>query len=277
MEDTRPIGLYSMTDGATHSVDAQVSRKSGPLPNRRISLSVFFPCYNEEANVERTTRAAFQALARITDDYEVIIVDDGSKDRTGEIADRLAQEHPCVRAVHNRPNLGYGGALQRGFREARKPWVFYTDGDGQFDFEEIEKLLPLLDRYDIVSAYRINRQDPWLRKLYAFAWTSLVNLVFGLWLRDIDCAFKIYPRRLFEEIEMRSMGALIDTEVLARAKRLGYRIGQVGVHHYPRVAGTQTGANLRVILRAFKELFVLRKDILRTGRTKARLDAPAAH
>lgn len=233
-----------------------------------LSISVFFPCYNEEANVENTTLAAIRTFERICDDFEVIIVNDGSTDRTGEIADRLAAEHSEVRAVHNHPNLGYGGALQRGFREATKPWVFYTDGDGQFDFEEIDRLLPLLDRYDIVSAYRIGRQDSLIRKINAACWTALVSVVFGLWLRDIDCAFKIFPRKLFDEIEMRSQGALIDAEILARAKRLGYRTGQTGVHHYPRTAGEQTGANIRVILRAFKELFLLRKDIRRTTRRR---------
>lgn len=231
-----------------------------------LSISAFFPCYNEEANVENTTMAALKTLRRVADDFEVIIVDDGSKDRTGQIADRLATQYPEVRAVHNRPNLGYGGALQRGFREATKPWVFYTDGDGQFDFEEIETVLPLLAQYDIVSAYRLNRRDPWIRKVNALGWTSLVNLVFGLWLRDIDCAFKIFPRVLFDEIEMRSHSALIDAEVLARAKRLGYSIGQIGVHHYPRAAGAQTGADPRVILQAFKELFRLHREIRRTGK-----------
>jgi len=235
-------------------------------PLKPLSLTVFFPCYNEEANVERTTSAALKACRRIADDFEIIIVDDGSKDRTGPIADRLAAEHPEVRAVHNRPNLGYGGALQRGYREASKDWVFYTDGDGQFDFEEIDRLLPLLEEYDAVSAYRLDRKDPIIRKVNAFGWTVLVNLVFGLRLRDIDCAFKIFPRSLFDRIEMKSRGALIDAEVLARAARLGYRIGQVGVHHYPRTEGQQTGANLRVILRAFKELFKLRKEIVRTTR-----------
>ena len=231
-----------------------------------LSISVFFPCYNEEANVENTTLAAIRTFGRICDDFEVIIVNDGSKDRTGEIADRLANEHPTVRAVHNHPNLGYGGALQRGFRAATKPWVFYTDGDGQFDFEEIDQLIPLLDKYDIVSAYRIGRQDPLIRKINATCWTVLVNVVFGMWLRDIDCAFKIFPRKLFDEIEMKSTGALIDAEVLARAKRLRYTVGQVAVHHYPRTAGEQTGANLRVILRAFKELIFLRREIRRTTR-----------
>ncbi len=227
-------------------------------------MTLFFPCYNEEANVERTTLAALKTASRLCDDFEIIIVNDGSKDKTGEIADALAVEHDNVKAVHNNPNLGYGGALQRGFREATKPWIFYTDGDGQFDFEEIETLLPLLEKYDIVSAYRLDRKDPFVRKVNAFCWTSLVNVVFRLWLRDIDGAFKIFPKRLFEQIEMKSTGALIDTEILARAKRLGYTIGQVGVHHYPRTAGEQTGANFRVIARAFKELFLLRKEINRT-------------
>lgn len=238
-------------------------------PTGRRSFSAFFPCYNEEANVERVTLAAVKAFGRISDDYEVIIVNDGSRDRTGEIADRLAAEIPCVRAVHNRPNRGYGGALQRGFREATKPYIFYTDGDGQFDFEEIDLLLPLLDRFDIVSAYRMNRQDPLMRKVNAFCWGTFVNLLFGLHIRDVDCAFKIYPKRFIDEIEMKSNGAMIDTEMLARARRLGYTIGQVGVHHYPRTAGTQTGANFRVILRALREAFILRGEIRRTTPRRA--------
>ncbi|RJP39773.1 MAG: glycosyltransferase family 2 protein [Phycisphaerales bacterium] len=222
-----------------------------------LSLTVFFPCYNEEANVERVTLAALKTCRRVAADFEVIIVNDGSRDRTGQIADRLAAEHPQVRAVHNQPNLGYGGALQRGFREARKNWVFYTDGDGQFDFEEIDLLLPVLRQHDIASAYRLNRREGLLRRFNGKVWTLLVNVLFGLGLRDIDCAFKVYPRSLFDRIAMKSTGALIDTEILARARRLGYTIGQVGVHHYPRTAGNPTGANLRVILRAFEELFTL--------------------
>jgi glycosyltransferase involved in cell wall biosynthesis len=229
------------------------------------SLTIFFPCYNEEANVERVTLAALDAGRKLVSDLEVIIVNDGSRDRTGEIADRLAAEHPEVRAVHNHPNQGYGGALQAGFRAATKDWIFYTDGDGQFDFNEIPRLLPLLDRYDIVSAYRLDRKDPPLRKLNAWCWTTLVNLLFWMRVRDIDCAFKIYPRRLFQQIDMRSKGALIDTEILAKAKYLGYTIGQIGVHHYPRTAGSQTGANLKVIAKAFYELFRLYGHI-RLGR-----------
>lgn len=235
----------------------------------RPSVSVFFPCYNEEANVERTTLAALRACDRLFDEYEVIIVNDGSRDRTGEIADRLAAQYRQVRAVHNRPNRGYGGALRRGFAEARMAYVFYTDGDGQFDFEEMENLLPLLQRHDIASAYRRNRRDPLHRRINAACWGALVDLLFGLRLRDVDCAFKVYPRRLFEEIELESNGALIDTEVLAKAKGLGYTIGQIGVNHYPRTAGAQTGASPRVILRAFRELFALHSRIRGTSRQPA--------
>lgn len=234
-----------------------------PLPVR--SISVFFPCYNEEGNVERTTIAALKTCTRLFSDFEIIIVNDGSRDRTAEIAEGLARQHPQVRAVHNNPNRGYGGALQRGFREAKKDWVFYTDGDGQFDFEEMEKLLPLVEQYDIASAYRIDRQDAPMRKVNAFFWNTLVNFVFKLHIRDIDCAFKLYPRNLFDAIEMKSSGALIDTEVLARSKRLGCTIGQVGVNHFPRTAGSQTGAKLSTIFHAVRELFALRREILKSG------------
>jgi len=227
------------------------------------SLSIFFPCHNEEANVERVTEAAVRMARRVAADHEIIIVDDGSRDRTGTLAEELARKYPGeVRAVHNHPNQGYGGALQRGFREARKDWIFYTDGDGQFDLEEIDRLIPLLDSHDIVSAYRIDRQDSWLRRLNGAGWSRLVGLVFGMRIRDVDCAFKIYPRRFIESVPLHSRGALIDAEMLARATLAGYRIGQVGVHHYPRTAGASSGGNLRVILRALRELLQLRRRII---------------
>lgn len=234
-------------------------------PLKPLSLTITFPCYNEEANVERVTRQAVEVGRRVADDLEVLIVNDGSRDRTGEIAERLAAEIPEVRVVHNHPNRGYGGALARGFKEATKNWIFYTDGDGQFDLNELERVLPLLERYDVVSCYRMDRKDPLLRKLNAWAWTRLVGFLFGLKLRDIDGAFKIYPKPFIDRIELRSRGALIDTEMLGKATRMGLRIGQMGVHHYPRTAGQQTGANLRVILRAFKELFQLYRHIRSHG------------
>jgi len=227
-----------------------------------VSITVFFPCHNEQANVKCVVEQAAKVLDALEADYEVIVVDDGSTDATGQIADALAQADPHIRVVHHSRNLGYGAALQSGFRAATKDLVFYTDGDGQFDVGEMPALLPLLVDYDIVSCYRMNRQDNLIRRINGWLWTRVVCLAFSLKIRDVDCAFKLYKRVIFDEIKMESTGALIDTEILARAVRQGYRITQQGVRHYPRTAGQQTGANWRVILRAFKELLQLRRRIL---------------
>ena len=228
-----------------------------------VSISVFLPCYNEEDNVQRTTEQAVSVLEKLGADYEVIIVNDGSSDRTGEIADELSRPNKRVRVVNHSRNLGYGAALQSGFNAATKKMVFYTDGDGQFDINELPPLLPLLGEYDIVSCYRFNRQDNIIRKINGWAWTKLGCMLFGMRVRDIDCGFKLYKKEIFDKIKLSSTGALIDTEILARAVRAGYTITERGVHHYPRTAGQQTGANLKVIFRAFKELFKLRRRIRR--------------
>ncbi len=230
------------------------------------SISVFFPCYNEKESIRPLTEKAVLVAGRVCDDYEVILIDDGSSDGTAELADQLAEQYPAVRVIHHPNNQGYGAALQSGFRAATKDYVFYTDGDGQFDVAELPNLLPLIQKYDIVSGYRIDRQDNLIRKINAYCWTRLVSILFNLKLKDIDCAFKLYKREIFDHIEMHSTGALIDTEILARAQRKGYTMTQIGVHHYPRTAGQSTGANIGVILRAFRELFKLRKQIRQTGK-----------
>ena len=221
------------------------------------SISVFFPCYNEQDNVASTVEKALIVLERLNADFEVIIVNDGSSDSTAKIADDIAAKNDRVKVVHHKTNLGYGAALTSGFTAAAKELVFYTDGDGQFDINELPPLLPLIDKNDIVSCYRLNRQDNLVRKINGWCCTKLVCLLFRMRVRDIDCAFKLYKREIFDNIKLSSSGALIDAEILARAVRRGYSITQMGVHHYPRTAGTQTGANLLVILRAFKELFQL--------------------
>ncbi|MHC4204101.1 MAG: glycosyltransferase family 2 protein [Planctomycetota bacterium] len=226
-----------------------------------VSISIFFPCYNEQENVARTVEKALEVMEKLDADFEIIIVDDGSADKTGQIADEIAKRDGRVKVVRHKHNLGYGAALQSGFKAATKELVFYTDGDGQFDINEMPPLLSLMEHYDIVSCYRLNRRDPIIRKINGWCWTRLVRLMFGLKIRDIDCAFKLYKREIFDKIEMSSTGALIDAEILARAARKGYRITQKGVHHYPRTAGEQSGASLRVILRAFKELFKLQSRI----------------
>ena len=228
-----------------------------------VSISVFFPCYNEEDNVSRTVEKALSVLEKLGVEFEVIIVNDGSRDATGRIADEIAGRDSRVKVVHHRTNLGYGAALKSGFNAATKELVFYTDGDGQFDINELPPLLPLMGPYDIVSCYRLNRQDPFIRKINAWCWTKLVCLLFTMKIRDIDCAFKLYKRAIFDNIKLSSTGALIDTEILAKAIRRGYTVTQKGVHHYPRTAGAQTGANLKVILRAFRELFKLHGQIRR--------------
>jgi len=227
-----------------------------------VSITVFFPCYNEQDNVAKVAEQAVKVLEDLRADYEVIIVDDGSSDKTAEIADRLAAAHKRVRVIHHPRNLGYGAALQSGFRAATKELVFYTDGDAQFDLNELPPLLPLVKEFDIVSCYRMNRQDAPFRKLGGWLWTKMNGVLFSVNLRDIDCAFKLYKRAIFDNIQMESQGALIDTEILARAARKGYKITQRGVHHYPRTAGQQTGGSPKVVLRAFKEVIRLRGRIV---------------
>jgi glycosyltransferase involved in cell wall biosynthesis len=227
-----------------------------------VSITVFFPCYNEQDNVAKVTRQALQVLEGLGADYEILIVNDGSSDNTGAVADQLAREHGRVRVIHHPRNLGYGAALQSGFRGSSKELVFFTDGDAQFDLTELPPLLPLAREYDIVCGYRMNRQDNFVRRMNGRLWTKLSNMMFSLHLRDIDCAFKLYKRAIFDDIKMESTGALISTEILARAVRKGYTITERGVHHYPRTAGKQTGGNLKVIWRAFRELWKLRRRIL---------------
>jgi glycosyltransferase involved in cell wall biosynthesis len=225
------------------------------------SISVFFPCYNEQDNVARVAEQAVGVLEQLDADYEIIIVNDGSRDDTGKVAEGLAAGNDRIKVINHQTNLGYGAALQSGFKAAGKELVFYTDGDGQFDMSEMPPLLEFMGQYDIVSCYRLNRQDNLVRRINAWCWTKLVCFLFGMNIRDIDCAFKLYKREFFDNIKLVSTGALIDAEVLARAVRKGYRVVQKGVHHYPRTAGAQTGANPRVILRAFRELFVLWRQI----------------
>ncbi len=237
---------------------------SPPASSLPVSISVFFPCYNEQDNIEKTVSRAVETLEKIKADYEIIIVNDGSKDATAEIADKIAAGNTKVRVVHHETNLGYGAAVRSGIKVSTKRLVFFSDGDGQFDISELPPLLPLMGQFDIVNCFRINRQDNFLRRLNGFCWTKLVCILFGLKVSDIDCAFKLFKREIFDHFELVSTGALISTEILARAARKGFSITQAGVHHYPRVAGNPTGAKLAVIFRAFKELFKLYNRIRRS-------------
>jgi glycosyltransferase involved in cell wall biosynthesis len=219
--------------------------------------------YNEEGNIEQAVTSAVAVLAGVTDCYEVIVVDDGGRDRTAAIADRLAAENPRVRVVHHPVNRGYGAALRSGFAAARYPLVVLADGDNQFDLGELSVLLRGLGKFDIVSGYRIARHDPVVRRLYAFMYNRLARFLFNVPVRDVNCGFKVYRRDLLERLlpQLRSTGALINVEMLARARKLGATVTEVGVHHYPRETGQPTGGNPGVIVRAFRELLELWREL----------------
>lgn len=227
------------------------------------SLSFVLPAFNEADNIEEAVRRCCTVGDGLGLTYEVIVVDDGSQDATRDILVRLASEDVRVRALHHPRNRGYGAALKSGLFAARMDKVFFTDADLQFDVAELEHLLVYAGRYDIVAGYRANRQDPWRRRFNGWAWSSLVNTLFDISVRDVDCAFKVFDRRIFERIPVYSIGAFVNTEILVRARSEGFSVLQVPVTHYPRVAGTQSGANPRVILKAFQELAMLRGELRR--------------
>ncbi len=205
------------------------------------SISFVLPAYNEEENIEKAVRAVVQAAEGLDlEAYEVIVVNDGSADRTHEILERLREENPHVRPIHHPQNIGYADALKTGFTSAMLPLVFYTDSDLQFDVKEVKNLLPAIEDYDIVCGFRIYRYDPLTRLFLAWGYNLVARTIFRLRVRDIDCAFKLFRREVFDVIEIRSKKFFVDTEVLAKARHHGFRMTEIGVRHYPRVGGRST-------------------------------------
>lgn len=227
-------------------------------------LSLVLPAHNEAENIEAVVTRALEVLPRIVRDVEIIVVDDGSRDETGAIIDRLASEYPEVRAIHHPINRGYGAALTSGFQAATGDSIMFMDADRQFDIADINALLPYVPYYDIVAGYRIQRRDPLYRRLYGKLFGLVVWVLFGVHLRDTDCAFKIYRADLLKSIDLTTPGALINTEMLARSRRRGARIVQVGVNHYPRYAGESSGGSPRVVFRAMGETIKLWFRLRRT-------------
>ena len=222
----------------------------------KYSLSVVMPAHNEEVAIADTVHAAVEAVSQWTQDFEIIVVNDGSRDRTGAILEEISAADPRVRVIHHAVNQGYGAALVSGFEAITRELVFFMDSDGQFDIHDLERFFPLIEQYDGVLGYRIERQDTWMRKLNAWGWKMVVSIIFRLRVRDVDCAFKLYRARFFREHRLETRGAMINTEILYKFKRAGYTYTEVGVHHLPRHGGHPTGARLDVIARAFRELFV---------------------
>ena len=231
------------------------------MPARLDGLSFFFPALNEEDNVAPIVAEALSVLPRFADDLEITVVDDGSSDRTGAIADELARSDPRVRVIHHGSRRGYGGAVRSGLVAATKPWVFFTDGDRQFALEDLALLIAESNGADAVVGFRKKRADPARRLFVAWVYNGLIRVLFGGGWRDVDCAFKLFRREVFVRVPLervRSNGAFFSPELLITLRRAGVRVRQVGVRHFPRTAHEPKGASPRVILRAIRDLVRLR-------------------
>jgi glycosyltransferase involved in cell wall biosynthesis len=240
---------------------SSVSAPAGQV-QRVPALSYFFPAHDEAENIEPLVAEALTALAGLADRFEIICVDDGSHDETGVRADHLATAHPdVVRVVHHPTNLGYGAALRSGFGAARYALICFTDGDRQFRVADLGRLTERLsapDAPDAVVGYRVRRADPAMRIAYARIYKWCLRVFFGLWVRDVDCACKLFRRSALDGVRLESGGAFLSAELLIKVGALGGRIVEVAVPHYPRVAGRQSGGNPRVILRAVRDFWRLR-------------------
>ncbi len=222
---------------------------------KKMDLSVVLPAYNEAANITPVIADIYRLLPPFFENFEVIVVNDGSTDATQSRLHELQNRYAGVHVIQHFRNRGYGAALRSGFERARYDWVFFTDADQQFDIAEIQYLLPWIEQYDIVSGYRRNRADSGLRKLNAGLWNALVYLLFRIQARDIDCAFKLFRKSALRRLQLSADGAMINTEILALAQKQELRFYEIPVSHFPRQAGKQSGANIRVIVKAFMELF----------------------
>jgi glycosyltransferase involved in cell wall biosynthesis len=240
-----------MTASADAAVPARVER-----------LSYFFPAHNEEANLAGLVDEALATLPTLADTFEIIAVDDGSRDRTASIAEALAEAHPgVVRLVRHPVNLGYGAALRSGFGAARYELIAFTDGDRQFKVADIGRLTERFlapDPPDVVVGFRIKRADPLVRTLYARAYRLANRVFFGLRVTDVDCACKLFRREALDGLRVESGGAFFSAELLVKLQAAGRRVAEVGVPHYPRTAGSATGAKPQVVLRAVRDFWLLR-------------------
>jgi len=225
-------------------------------------LSVFFPCYNEEKNIENTFNKALPIIKQVAKKWEVIIVNDGSKDKTGQIAQKIASKYPAnIKIVTHNPNRGYGAAFKSGLYTARYDWIAFTDSDGQFDFSEITKLISTQKKTnsDLVIGYYLKRQVSPLVILTSKIWEAIIYVLFGLKVTDIDCGFKLISKKVVDTIPSleAERGAFINSEFLIKAKKSGFKITEIGVSHFPRTEGQATGRKLNVIIKSFTDLFKL--------------------
>lgn len=228
-------------------------------PTHRLpgSLSLVLPAYNEEENIRIVVEQALEVLPQYADEFEIVPVNDGSTDRTGYILEELSKLDDRVRPVSYSRNKGYGGAVTSGFKATRYEYAMYMDSDQQFDINDLSLLAPFVGKFDIVSGFRMERNDPLIRRINAEIFNIAVRILFGVHMRDLDCAFKLFRGDQVRSLDLISTGALIDCEMQAKLRRQGATLVQVGVHHYPRVAGTPTGGSLKVILKAMRDILIL--------------------
>ncbi len=236
---------------------ATASPPKGPAVPIPGTLSLILPAHNEEGNIEIVVRRAMAVLPHFCEDFEILIVNDGSRDTTGPIIDRLAAEDSRVRPIHHSVNRGYGGALKTGFAASTMTYVMFMDADRQFDIADIRLLAPFVPLFDIVAGFRMERSDPIHRRINAEIFNLAVRILFGVHMRDLDCAFKIFRGDLLRSLDLTTSGALINAEMQAKLRRQGATLVQIGVPHYARVAGQATGGSIRVIAHAMRETVVL--------------------
>ncbi len=236
------------------------------------SLSIVLPAYNESENIVAVLEDAVKSAQTVTEQYEIIVVNDGSKDATGELVEQYALHNPHVRLINNEVNIGYGPTVRKGLDSAKNDWVFFTDADGQFELHEISRLVAFSDSFDFIIGKRSDRKDSFRRKLNAGIFNIAARIFFGIKVKDVDCAFKLMKRTRLHELELLSESAMINTEILHRAKVAKMPIKQVPVTHKPRMAGESTGGNADVIKRAVKEFYTLRWVLLRSERARMKLN-----
>ncbi|MBW2667771.1 MAG: glycosyltransferase family 2 protein [Deltaproteobacteria bacterium] len=241
-------------------------------PDTRPELSLVYPVFDEADNIGALLDQSLRLAPKLSSDFEIIVVDDGSRDGSARIIEERRRTEPRIRVVRHAANRGYGAALHAGLREARGEFVFFSDADLQFDLEELSTLLAHAREFDIVAGYRLHRRDPWPRRIIGWSWSALVRALFDLRVRDIDCAFKVFRRHVIDAIPIESIGAFINTEILVRADKAHFRIHQVPVTHRRRRHGRQSGANPSVMLRALVELAMLYGELRRP-----RSDFAASH
>ncbi|HEX2173798.1 MAG TPA: glycosyltransferase family 2 protein [Dehalococcoidia bacterium] len=223
----------------------------------REGISFFFPAFNDAGTIGLLVEDGLRVLPLVTDDFEIIIINDGSFDDTGQVADGLAARHPQVRVIHHEVNMGYGAALKSGFAAATKELIFYTDGDRQFDVGELPKLLAEVEGTGIVSGYRVSRAEGSERRVSSALYNIVSTKLFGLGIRDLDCAFKVIRREVLHDLLLQMDGDFICAELFYHAHRRGFRVRQVPVHHYPRTYGVSMAYSATGIARSLLEFGVL--------------------